>query len=175
MNVKEKGFRVQGKHFLLTYMNINKTKEEILDLFKDKFHIVKGVFSEEIAPTTGTYHVHAVVKLPMKKDIRSPRYFDLDGFHPRIDTVKNGEMVNAVDYVIKKGNYKDYGMNSKAYIAGKQTKDELFYKVMMGEFTLKDLILCKPSYLTELKKIQKGLLEYWPILQSQGYIHDHQW
>lgn len=171
----EKKFRVQGKHFLLTYMNINKTKSEVMNFFKEKFNIVKGVFSEEIAPTTGTYHVHCFVKLPMKKDIRSPRYFDIEKFHPNIETVKNGESVNTVDYVIKKGNYIDFGFNSKLYSIGKLTKDELFYRVMQGEMTIKELILCKPSFLTELKKIQTGLLEYWPILNSQGHILDHQW
>jgi len=55
----------------------------------------------------GTPHLHCVIKWTKKVDIRDEKYFDIQGYHPNIQTTKN---INAsINYIKKDGNYLEDG------------------------------------------------------------------
>jgi len=55
----------------------------------------------------GTPHVHAVIQFSKKVDIRNERHFDLNEFHPNVQSVKH--MGKSINYVKKDGLYTEYG------------------------------------------------------------------
>lgn len=58
----------------------------------------------------GSPHLHALVQLKQRKDITNPRFFDLDGYHPKIEVAKDIE--GSITYIKKDGNVIEEGIPS---------------------------------------------------------------
>lgn len=56
---------------------------------------------------SGDPHLHAMICFGKKVDIRDPRYFDVESFHPKIEAVKN--VAKTKNYVKKDGVFIEYG------------------------------------------------------------------
>ena len=109
-----KKFRLNGRHFFITYAgNPKLTKAQILDFFQNQQMGTSKpdccIVSEENSPQDpekGT-HFHAYLRYPKQKNLYNPRVFDIDGFHPNIQTVKN--ILDCIKYVKKDENWIIFG------------------------------------------------------------------
>lgn len=99
--MSQQRFRIQARYVLLTYSQCG-------DLDEWRVHDVINSFPAEclIAREThadGGTHLHAFVDFGRKVDIRDPRRFDVDGFHPNIQPCGRTPQ-KMLDYAIKDGN-----------------------------------------------------------------------
>lgn len=105
-------FRVDAKKIFLTYPQCNLPKERIRDFILEQGASSYAVSSEMHAD--GSPHIHALGVWLKRKNIISANAFDVDGFHPNIQTARDVKAV--YQYVIKGGNYCkncDYSMKRK--------------------------------------------------------------
>lgn len=104
-------FRLQAKNIFLTYAQCNKSVEDIVNVLREKFEFDKytGVVEKH---KDGNPHVHLLIKLTEKPDIRDCRSFDVEKFHPNIqvnrktdDSKKKGTSWKAkkIHYIHKTG------------------------------------------------------------------------
>jgi hypothetical protein len=101
-------FRVNAKSVFLTYPKCLLTKEELITHLKTLKHTFNYYCVCIEAHEDGTPHLHCVLKFNKKVDIRNETYFDLQGYHPNIQTTKN---INAsINYIKKDGNYLEDGV-----------------------------------------------------------------
>lgn len=95
-------FRINAKNFFLTYPQSNElSNEKIRDFFTTKGAISYTISREQ--HRDGNYHHHALIEFGQPFSSRDERIFDIEGFHPNIQTARN--MRNVRDYVKKAGNY----------------------------------------------------------------------
>lgn len=97
--------RLQGKKFLLTYPQCTLTTTEVSQKLQAITTIVTFTIASELHQD-GTPHIHAVLILQSSPGTSNMRYFDIDGFHPNIKTLKTlSDVERASKYVQKDGNY----------------------------------------------------------------------
>jgi len=60
----------------------------------------------------GTDHLHALISFDKKRDIRNEKYFDIDNFHPNIQSVKS--MPKSINYIKKDKDFVEWGENTTA-------------------------------------------------------------
>lgn len=96
------GFRLNCRQFFLTYPKCTLSQQELLDLIPNKENIKNYYISQE-KHQDGTPHLHAYIEYSTKKNIKDPKHFDIKGFHPNIQSVKNKK--NVISYVCKYGNF----------------------------------------------------------------------
>lgn len=102
-------FRFAAKKVLLTYSDVCEevTKEAILFDLKDRYPIIHYALGEELHPSTGGRHIHAVFEFSRRVDSIDPRLFDIADsihqHHPNIKAVKHGQANwdRAYEYVCK--------------------------------------------------------------------------
>lgn len=102
-------FRFAAMKVLLTYSDVCEeiTREAILYDLQDRYPIVTYVVAEEIHPSTGGRHIHALFEFSRRVDSIDVRCFDVADsvhqHHPNIKPVKYGKANwdRARDYVIK--------------------------------------------------------------------------
>lgn len=97
-------FRFESTSAFLTYPRCTLTKEQVLDALSAKLDIKFYRIARELHED-GTPHIHAVVKLNRQLRTRDQRYFDIDGFHPNIQTPRS--LKNVCEYVSKDGDVLD--------------------------------------------------------------------
>jgi len=100
--VTAKTFRINAKRFFLTYPKCTLSKESILKWLNTKGRLIAYVIAIE-NHKDGTPHVHACVHYGNKLNIKSPDFFDVNGFHPNFGSVRNWP--NATAYCKKDGNF----------------------------------------------------------------------
>ena len=98
--MSQQRFRIQARYVLLTYAQCG-------DLDPWAVHDVITSFPAEclIAREThadGGTHLHAFVDFGRKVDIRNPRRFDVEGFHPNIQPCGRTPQ-KMLDYAVKDG------------------------------------------------------------------------
>nr|QPD01608.1 RepA [Chickpea yellow dwarf virus] len=97
-------FRLQTKYVFLTLFHNSSTAK----IFRD-FSLAKltslGFFFIAFATELhkdGTPHLHCLIQLDKRCDIRDPSFFDFEGNHPNIQPAKNSKQV--LEYISKDGN-----------------------------------------------------------------------
>jgi len=96
-------YRANRKKFFLTYSRCDKTPEEIYQHLSSISSIHKYLIARELHKD-GQYHIHAYIEFVDKKNFLSPRWADLDGFHPNdAGAVRNGHAVEK--YCTKEANF----------------------------------------------------------------------
>lgn len=104
-------FRINAKHFAITYsnteaqnwveFNIENLCEHLISLGAE--HVI---VSKELHES-GDTHFHALVSYKRRKDVRSATYFDFNNVHPNIQACRN---INAwTTYIKKDGNFIEQG------------------------------------------------------------------
>lgn len=98
-------FRVQGRHFLLTYPQCTLPKEALLAFLKTLHSFELGTVGKE-AHQDGSPHLHAVVSFSQRRNITRESFFDHAGFHPNIKKLSTKRDVErSVEYACKDGDY----------------------------------------------------------------------
>jgi len=100
--------RFNGKLFFLTYPRDETDKGVRLEQLVERLlpygpHI--RCASEEHGD--GGKHLHVFVKLDRRLQVRETRYFDFDGHHPNVQSVRSPS--NVFEYVSKDGDFIDHG------------------------------------------------------------------
>lgn len=98
----KKGFRLNTQQIFLTYAQCDKSPQEVFDFLNRKVELDKYIVAQE-KHKDGNNHIHAYLLLKKKINIRDPRYFDIDDFHPKVEGCRSWK--NVVKYVTKDGNY----------------------------------------------------------------------
>lgn len=113
-----KGFRIDGKNFILTFPQCDRKKEEAIQWIEHKFQQeLKGYIVCEEAHADGTPHLHVFLSFHKRKNIRQPDYFDcIGGKHGNYQVCRSAK--NSIQYVVKAGNYIAKGVDVE------QTKKE---------------------------------------------------
>jgi len=96
------GFRLNARNIFLTYPQCSLSKEDLLlklQAIKSPDYYVIGQENH----ADGNLHLHALLRYNKPVDVRSPTFFDIDGFHPNMQTARHPDKVR--DYVKKDGNY----------------------------------------------------------------------
>jgi len=96
-------FRFNAKRTFLTYPQCGDlTKDALLQFLRDDRGAAWYCVSLEQHEDGGN-HLHAYAEWLQRLDVRDERYFDLDGCHPNIQSVRN--RANVLKYVQKGGDY----------------------------------------------------------------------
>ncbi|ADQ52686.1 C1 [Chickpea chlorosis virus-A] len=101
---RQNNFRLQTKYVFLTYPHCSSTATSLRDFLWEKlsrFAIFFIAVATELHQD-GTPHLHCLLQLDKRGDIRDPSFFDFEGNHPNIQPAKNSEQV--LDYISKDGN-----------------------------------------------------------------------
>lgn len=92
-------FRVNSKSFFLTWPRCDLPKETVFEHLQQMQAIKICVASELHAD--GFPHVHALVLFSAPRNVTSASYFDIQSFHPNIQSAKS---VKSVLGYVRKGN-----------------------------------------------------------------------
>jgi len=101
-------FRINARSFFLTYAQCSLDKSELLTYLLNlepstKFCRVSCELHEDGHP-----HLHVLLTLSKKRDIRDKRHFDWMDQHPNIQSARN--IVDVLEYISKDGNFVDFGV-----------------------------------------------------------------
>lgn len=98
-------FRIYAKNFSLTYPQCSVPKETLLQHLQsmqpDYICVSKELHND------GHPHLHAALCFSTKKNVRSPSYFDFQGYHPNIQATK--KINEWITYVKKGMDFIEYG------------------------------------------------------------------
>lgn len=100
-------FRLQGRHFFLTYPKCDLDKDAAYDTLNRKESIKYAIVSQE-KHLDGSDHLHAYIELLKKVNIKDPRFFDIAEWHPNVQRPRN--IPATINYVKKDGNFKEFGI-----------------------------------------------------------------
>lgn len=128
-------FRFSAKRAFLTYSDVCEhiTKEAIYEDLNERYPVRYYALGEEIHPSTGGRHIHALFEFRSKVDTRDVTCFDvadiLHQHHPNVQAVKKGaaNWERVLDYVTKDD------PNPLANIELKPTWGELFEQATTKE------------------------------------------
>lgn len=99
-------YRINARNIFLTYPRCLIDKKIVLDKLVDLMDPSYAVVSCE-KHEDGTPHLHALLCLKKKIDIRNERYFDIQGYHPNIQGAKH--LGKTKNYVCKDKNFIEFG------------------------------------------------------------------
>lgn len=91
-------FRINAKQFFLTYPQCDMTKDAMYDALMKLDNAEKIVIGRE-KHEDGNYHLHVYIKYFTKKNIKSATHFDINGYHPNIQSAKSEKAV--IGYITK--------------------------------------------------------------------------
>lgn len=175
---KPKGFRKYARKFFLTIPRTEAPKKEVLEYYLNnpKMNIQKAAIAQETHKTEKNgieHHLHVYLEFCAKKDIRKNDFFNLPeefikygNISTDWDTIKKRTKENVFSYMLKvdKKAY-SYSFNIRKAALGKLKQKEIWYKIAIGEWTIKDYILYDPSILG-LMSIDKLTDRYLKNLDS---------
>lgn len=85
-------FRIQARNVGLTYPQCPLDKSVVLErlrvLLRDNFH--SGLAAAE-QHADGNQHLHVYLRLVSKPNIRDSRFFDLEGYHPNVQSLRSAK------------------------------------------------------------------------------------
>jgi len=123
----QKKFRINSRSVFLTYPQCSLDKQILLNFLASLKHEASYIIVCHEKHKDGSPHLHAVVKFQNKVDIKKETYFDINGFHPNIQTTKN---INAsIQYCKKDGDYIEEGSHSNDHVNKIATMLPEFYEV----------------------------------------------
>lgn len=119
-------FRIRAKNFFLTYPQCDGLCRDELWRHLALLGACSAIVSTELHQD-GNQHVHALVQFTMKQTIVSHIHFDFHEWHPNVQAAKN--MAAVKNYVMKDGNYDEYGRKFEETLfdkARRMTLEEYF-------------------------------------------------
>jgi len=143
---KEKGFRMQGKNFILTFPQCDTKKEVAVERLEQKWKDdLKGYIVCEENHKDGTPHLH--VFLQFKEKIRTSKkdYFDfIGGKHGNYQVAKS--VRGSVEYVTKAGNYVAKGVDVESIKKKRASKSTEVAKMLMEGKSMAEVNAVDPGY-----------------------------
>ncbi|WP_252861469.1 hypothetical protein [New Jersey aster yellows phytoplasma] len=125
--MKKTKFRLRTKDIFLTYSKCPLGKDKIHNYIKEIMISKKQEISYIISNTENhqdhkEIHTHVLFQLTKRFNIQSDRFFDIEGFHPRIETARNIE--KSISYIKKDGDFIEEGTpKDKKYIRQNQKEE----------------------------------------------------
>ncbi|MBS2126559.1 hypothetical protein J8J04_02575 ['Fragaria x ananassa' phyllody phytoplasma] len=150
-------FRLKSKNIFLTYSKCPLGKDKIHNHIKELITSKKQEISYIISNTENhkehkEIHTHVLFQLTKSINIRNERFFDFEGFHPKIETVRDIE--KSIDYIKKDGDFIEEGTpRHKKYV--RQNQEERKQLIYDEIFRLKDECYYNNNNLTltQVKKV----------------------
>ncbi|AUM61624.1 Rep [uncultured virus] len=99
---KPKEFRLNSQQLFLTYSQCPINLELILNHLKSLVEIDKYIVAQE-KHQDGNLHIHCYLLLKSKLNLKNPRKFDYQEYHPKVEGCRSYK--NVIKYVTKDGNY----------------------------------------------------------------------
>ncbi|AXH78187.1 MAG: Rep catalytic domain protein [Cressdnaviricota sp.] len=157
--------RLEAKKYLLTYARCTLSKEEILSHLQSLTTVETYTVSRE-NHQDGTPHVHACIILQSSPRTRNMRYFDIDGLHPNIATLKTmSDFERASKYCQKDG---DFITNVKEHLS----KRAQLFKDLLEEGLTPSFVKTHPEIMAlNYDQLRKWLSFVRPELQLPAYLH----
>ncbi|XXP77623.1 MAG: hypothetical protein AB3N34_03320 (plasmid) [Lettuce witches'-broom phytoplasma] len=164
-------FRFTSKDIFLTYSKCSLGKDVIHNHLKNlmndkKKNIIYIISNTENHADHKEIHTHVLLQLEKKSNIKDARFFDIEGFHPRIENAQHIE--KAIDYIKKDGDFIEEGTpRIKKYVRQNQ-KEERKQLIYDEIFRLK-----KEYYENEKLKIhevKKTLDEFMIKIDRDFYL-----
>jgi len=110
----QKKFRINAKSVFLTYPQCSLDKKILMNFLASLKHEAKYIIVCHEKHKDGSPHLHAVITFKTKVDIKKESYFDINGFHPNIQTTKN---INAsITYCKKDGDFIEEGSHNNDHV-----------------------------------------------------------
>ncbi|MBS2126562.1 hypothetical protein J8J04_02590 ['Fragaria x ananassa' phyllody phytoplasma] len=125
--MKKTKFRLKTKDIFLTYSKCLLGKDKIHNHIKELMNLKKKEISYIISNTENhqdhkEIHTHVLFQLTKNLEIENQRYFDIDGFHPKIETARDIE--KSIDYIKKDGDFIEEGTpRHKKYVRQNQKEE----------------------------------------------------
>jgi hypothetical protein len=176
----ESKFRASAKKFFLTYpqsgeIDLHKFQSAFITKFQPEICIVAHEPHK-----AGGFHFHVFCEWPERKNVRNPRYFDLLGLHPNVQTCRNKK--NTILYIIKDGKYILHGINEgeiNAFRSGlnefvgflktQPSKAEIISKFPAYCFRYPRQIESFLTYVKEMKDEEARSSFVWPANDSSRF------
>lgn len=177
---KSKQFRKYARKFFITIPKTEAPKKDVLNYYvkNPKMNIQKAAIAQE-NHKDGSLHLHVYLEFCAKKDIRKMDYFNLPEEYKQYgnisadwDTIKKRTKENIFGYMLKSDkNAYSYSFNIRKAALGKLKQKEIWYKIAIGEWTIKDYILYDPSIIgtINVKKLTERFID------NMSYIKNNHW
>lgn len=166
--VQPKGKRWNAKKFNITIPKTEAPREEVLNFYRRKLDVKELAVGRELH-SDGSHHLHVYIQFVAKKNIKSPKYFDLDesfvkygNIHPNISTLGKKTKESWFNYITMED--KDcisWGFNVWYERLGKLKPKDIAGKLFNGEWKLRDWIKYDPSIM-----LTKNLKKYTDFLEE---------
>nr|WP_013747472.1 replication-associated protein [Chinaberry witches'-broom phytoplasma]AEC45506.1 replication associated protein [Chinaberry witches'-broom phytoplasma] len=169
--MKKNKFRLQTKDIFLTYSKCPLGKDKIHNYIKELMISKKQEISYIISNTENhqdhkEIHTHVLFQLTKQLSIRNQRFFDIEGFHPKIENARDIE--KSIDYIKKDGDFIEEGTpRHKKYVRQNQKEErkQLIYDEIMR---LKDEYYNDDSL--TLNKVRKSLDDFILNIDRDFYL-----
>lgn len=170
---RKNGFRLRHRYLLLTYSQIDPEKLPYQAIV-DRIHSLKGECTVAIedhkelreGETDLGVHYHVFCVAETMFSSRTPRFLDINGYHPNIQLITYEHAV-AWDYCIKDGNILHNGVPEppNPRLTKKQTLDEVYQEAMAAANSEQMLRIIR-------KKAPYRFCTNFPALKSAAaYVH----
>lgn len=155
-------FRLNCKNFFLTWPKCEFSKEQCLENIKNYFteEMVSFAIVAQEKHADGDEHLHAVVSLKKRKDIRSANVLDqlVGGKHGDYKSCRN--LISSVRYVVKDSQYVVWNLNVEEYLSlaskKQNTKSAIVAGQLMDGKSLSKINQENPGFvMMNLRKIQE--------------------
>lgn len=145
--------QINNAKFFLTYPKCTLTPEALLAKLPFLENLREYVISQE-KHADGSDHIHCVLHYSERIRTRDVRFFDIEGYHPNIKTLKTkADLHRTARYAVKDGHFITEGDMLK------KSRDEIFQALVnIGEVTA-DFIQANPSVLALNFSSIKGWLQ----------------
>jgi hypothetical protein len=173
-NNNSSSFRLQTKYIFLTYPHCDVPKEHLLEFLWNKLTSFVILF---IAVSTehhedGSPHLHCLVQLDKKPNIRFPDYFDIANHHPNIQPARNSKQV--LDYISKDGNIITRG-DFKEHRVSPSKKDDRWRDIVRTATSREHFLeMIKDQFpydwATKLHWLEYSASKLFPIIEPP-YVH----
>lgn len=152
--LQPKSKRWNAKKFNISIPKTEAPREEVLHYYRKKLDIKEIAVGRE-NHKDGTHHLHIYIEFVGKKNIKSPRYFDLNddfkkygNIHPNIDTLGKKTKESWFRYItMEDKNCISWGFNIWAERLGKLKPKDIAGKLINSEWSFRDWINYDPSIL----------------------------
>lgn len=154
-------FRINANYFFLTYSQCPLPREAPLVFGPDKYIVAQEEHKD------GGSHLHALFYFKNRKDVRNPRAFDIDGYHPNVERVRSPKAV--ATYVKKDGFFiTNYTAEEIAKILGQSRTTQLCEAILAQGKIDQTLIRNHPELLFKNHDQIQKWLEYFNKGHSVG-------
>jgi hypothetical protein len=171
---EKNGKRWTAKKFLITIAKTEASRTDVLNYYLNNMGLKEIAVARE-THKDGDHHLHVYLEFTAKKNIKSPKYFKLPiafekygNTTARIDTLGKKTKEQVFSYLLKEDKKVcNYGFNIRQDVHGKLKQKDIWYKYMIGEWNLKDIVMYDPSYMTKnLRKLTNTIVDNIGFLNS---------